>query len=224
MFFRFAFLNVALVVSFLRRRLEVGFPKNVGQASVMSSDLVGAFSAEGLGQYTKEFFSATGIRMSQSVPYTFANDLFKEHHSAYRDFLERVSLSGVDANFLKGAFDNQSTNCSEGVAKISESLDKIKDGSNDSQRALANEVALAFRYSLIVEILKHYMFTNQIKKLLDTSYRKMIHNLQFDPFFFPLALSARVAVARSEGRNVDQMLEDKGNDLQKFGCFFWVLC
>lgn len=165
-----------------------------------------------LSQYAKSFFKIVNIRTTEAVPARFAVQLWQSHRSAYLSFVENVRESWIHSDELQPIFGP-------------DSFIVAREHFNYRKLDVAREMSLAFRFSLACEAILTYMhFTNKRKLTVD-EFDRMTEVLQSNPDYFPLALALRTAVTRSEGKSVDKMLELKGSDgIQRFGCFFWVLC
>lgn len=214
MLYRFAHTDLRAVRSFVAHRLAAADRSAAARPrSVESPQPEFPRTLDGLTGYTEQFFRAVRVPTSKPVPGRFARELWEGHREAYQSFTHRATAAWLDTPQLTALLGSPAD------AFLAHAAARPP---GDPSAVL--ELSLALRYALATDVILHHARRFRIKKITDTAYGSMVVKLQEDPAYYPLALAVRVAVALAEGGSVDAMLTAKGEHLQRFGCFFWVLC
>jgi hypothetical protein len=186
----------------------------IGKASESSIDN-DEFLISRIQKYIQFFFEIESIEISASARRKFASDLYSNHRDSFREFLRAASQNWQEEEFISQTFGS--------------TLPPYLSALNlDSEEERIKEYALAYRIKLLTEIVAFYKRSKNPNlssiKITKPIYTEMVNRLQSKPEFRELSIRMRRVVALADKKDPDNVIKQKGANVQKFGCLFWILC
>ena len=157
------------------------------------------------------YFVMRGIYLTRGVLNSFVKELKDNHYEAFQRMVSEFYKWQNDL-IIQEAFGDELPSVLKRIGRPS-----------------IEQYGLTYRFALLEEIISFYLHSEDLAKKFNGEidknlYDQMFETLQIDPKYKELSIQMRKAAAIADGKNPEEVIKSKGDDVQKFGCLFWIFC